>query len=511
MTGRSVGDIIRAAGVIGRWGSGVASGYIVAAMFSPDRPAIVDEDDVLTFAEVDTRTNALANALAEHGVGQGDRVAIICRNHRGFIEATVSLDKLGTNALYVNIESSASAIADLLARQSVRTVLYDADLYGSGVVSGREFRVEFGEAGTDASVEDLIAAGDPTPPTPPSRRGHHIVLTSGTTGDFKGAVRPQPTTPGQTSAIYSMIPFRPGDATVIAAPLFHSWGLGNLLLSLPLASTIILRRRFDAEETLRAVAAHGAGALVLVPVMLRRILQLTPATLERYDLASLRIIASSGSALDGRLAERAMAVFGDVVYNLYGTTEVAWATIATPADLRAAPGTVGRAPQGTEVRLLDDDLREAAVGERGRIFVSNGFVFEGYTDTSGEEVIDGLVATGDVGHFDGEGRLFLDGRTDEMIVSGGENVYPREVEELLSGHGEIEEAAVVGVPDAEFGQRLRAFVVLRDGSGLDEAGVRSFVKDRLARYKAPRDVVLVEALPRNAAGKVLKRELTVLD
>ena len=298
---------------------------------------------------------------------------------------------------------------------------------------------------------------------------------------------------------------------MIAAPLFHSWGLGNLLLSLPLGSTIVLRRRFDAEETLRAISEHSVSMLVLVPIMLRRILQLSGETLERYNLGSLRVIASSGSALDGHLAGRAMAVFGDILYNLYGTTEVAWATIATPEDLRAAPGTAGRPPLGTTVRLLDSERREVATGERGRIFVFNSFVFDGYTDASGEEVVDGLTATGDIGHFDDEGRLFIDGRTDEMIVSGGENVYPREVEDLLAGHSEIEEVAVVNISDAEFGQRLRAFVVLSEGSKLDEERVKDFVKERLARYKVPRDVVLLEALPRNATGKVLKRDLAAPD
>jgi acyl-CoA synthetase (AMP-forming)/AMP-acid ligase II len=507
MTDRSVGEVVRAAGLVRRWGSGVASGYIVSAMRFADRSAIVDEDGSLTFAEVDVRTNALASALAERGVGPGDRVALICRNHRGFVEATVSLDKLGADVVYVNTELSATAVARVLARQRASTVIYDGDLYAAEDVNSRECRVKFVMSEAGVPLEELIVEGDPSPRTPPDRRGHHIVLTSGTTGELKGAVRPQPSTPRQTSAIYSAIPLQPGEATMIAVPLFHSWGLGNLLLSLPLGSTIVLRRRFHAEETLRAISEHRVSVLVLVPIMLRRILQLPRETLERYELGSLRVIASSGSALDGHIASRAMAAFGDILYNLYGTTEVAWATIATPDDLRAAPGTVGRPPLGTTVRLLDDERRAVATGECGQIFVTNSFVFDGYTDTSGEEVVDGLTATGDVGHFDDEGRLFIDGRTDEMIVSGGENVYPCEVEDLLAGHSEIEEAAVVGIPDAEFGQRLRAFVVRCEGSKLDEEQVKDFIKERLARYKVPRDVVLLDVLPRNATGKVLKRDL----
>jgi fatty-acyl-CoA synthase len=202
-----------------------------------------------------------------------------------------------------------------------------------------------------------------------------------------------------------------------------------------------------------------------------------------------------------------MDTFGDVLYNLYGSTEVAWATIATPEDLRAAPGTAGRPPLGTVVRLLDSKGHEVGPGEGGRIFVANEMMFDGYTGGGGKEIVRGLMSTGDVGHFDENGRLFVDGRDDEMIVSGGENVFPREVEDLLADHAEIEEAAVVGVSDQQFGQRLRAFVVLRAGAELSEEIVQGYVKANLARYKVPREVVFLAELPRNATGKVLKRVL----
>jgi fatty-acyl-CoA synthase len=202
-----------------------------------------------------------------------------------------------------------------------------------------------------------------------------------------------------------------------------------------------------------------------------------------------------------------MDVFGDVVYNLYGSTEVAWATIATPEDLRAAPGTAGRPPLGTVVKLLDGDGHEVKPGDGGRIFVANELVFEGYTGGGSKEIVGGLMSTGDVGHFDAGGRLFVDGRDDEMIVSGGENVFPREVEDLLADHEQVEEAAVIGVDDDEFGQRLKAFVVPRNGAALSADMVKGYVKENLARYKVPREVVFLEELPRNATGKVLKREL----
>jgi fatty-acyl-CoA synthase len=307
--------------------------------------------------------------------------------------------------------------------------------------------------------------------------------------------------------MFSKIPLRARERTMIAAPLFHSWGFAHFTLGLSLSSTYLLRRRFDAEETLRATQQSGATALVVVPVMIQRILELPAETLERFDLPSLRVVAVSGSALPGELATRWMDTFGDNLYNLYGSTEVAWATIATPEDLRAAPGTAGRPPRGTAVRIVDADGNDVERGKTGRVFVGNEMAFEGYTGGGGKDVIDGLLSSGDVGHLDDGGRLFIDGRDDEMIVSGGENVFPREIEDLLSDHESVSEAAAIGIEDEQFGQRLRAFVVREDGSEISEDELKDHVKANLARFKVPREIVFVDVLPRNATGKVLKREL----
>jgi len=294
---------------------------------------------------------------------------------------------------------------------------------------------------------------------------------------------------------------------VIAAPMFHSWGFAHFTLGLALSSTLILRRKFDPEHTLADIADHDATALAVVPVMLSRIMELGEQKINEYDLRSLRVIAASGSALPGELATKTMDALGDVLYNLYGSTEVAWATIATPADLRAAPGTAGRPPRGTIVKLYDPDGKEVAPGETGRIFVANEMLFEGYTGGGGKDVIDGLMATGDVGHFDDGGRLFVAGRDDDMIVSGGENVFPREVEDLLADHPDVAEAAVIGVEDEKFGQRLKAFVVAKGDNELDADELKRHVKSNLANFKVPREFVVLGELPRNATGKVLKREL----
>ena len=513
---------VRSLAALRRWGPTPAAAYTGSAARFPNRAAIVDERGTLTFEEVHLRTNALAHELARAGISEQDGVAIMCRNHRGFIEATVACSKLGASALYLNTAFAGPQITDVLSRESPVAVIYDEE-FAELVRGGAEGRKCFiawseprivgassasvGATSSDPLLEDLIARGDSSEPEPPAEKGRVVILTSGTTGAPKGATRKQPDSLEPVASLFSKIPLKARETTVIAAPMFHSWGFAHFTLALPLSSTLVLRRKFDPEETLRAVAQHRATALALVPVMLQRILDLGPETIARYDLRSLKIIALSGSALPGEMATRAMDAFGDVLYNLYGSTEVAWATIATPEDLRAAPGTAGRAPVGTIVKLLDADGREVPRGQGGRIFVANELMFEGYTGGGGKEIVGGLMSTGDVGHFDSGGRLFVDGRDDEMIVSGGENVFPREVEDLLADHAQIEEAAVVGVEDQQFGQRLKAFVVPRADAELSEEEVKDYVKQNLARFKVPREVVFLEELPRNATGKVLKRDL----
>jgi acyl-CoA synthetase (AMP-forming)/AMP-acid ligase II len=503
---------VRSIVALKRWGPTPAAAYTGSAARFPDKAAIVDERGTLTFEEVHRRTNALASELQEAGIKEGDGVAIMCRNHRGFIEATVACSKLGASSLYLNTAFAGPQIADVMRREDPAGLIYDQEFSGL-VHEGGEGRKRFvawsepGEETEDPCTDDLIARGSPKDLKPPTEPGKVVILTSGTTGTPKGAARKQPDSLEPAAALFSKIPLKARETTMIAAPMFHSWGFAHFTLALPLSSTLVLRRRFDPEDTLRAVAQHRATALAVVPVMLQRIMELPAETIARYDVSCLRIIALSGSALPGELAVRAMDTFGEVLYNLYGSTEVAWATIATPADLRAAPGTAGRAPMGTVVKLLDEAGREVPRGQTGRIFVANEMVFEGYTGGGGKEIVAGLMSTGDVGRLDEGGRLFVDGRDDEMIVSGGENVFPREVEDLLADHPDIEEVAVVGVEDVEFGQRLAAFVVARNGKALSEEDVKEYVKHNLARYKVPREVVFMERLPRNATGKVLKREL----
>jgi acyl-CoA synthetase (AMP-forming)/AMP-acid ligase II len=504
--------------VLARWGASPAAGIAGGAINHPDEPMVEDEAGSLTFAQVHRRSNALARGLAAEGVGEGDGIAIMCRNHRGFVEATLAISKLGATGLYMNTAFAAPQLAGVVEREEPVALIHDGE-FGRLLEPASEAGKEIGlrrfvawtdggdEGASDRTLDDLIEASDDGDLEPPAESSRFVILTSGTTGTPKGAQRAQPDTLGPLAALFSKIPLRARERTMIAAPLFHSWGFAHFVLGLSLGSTYVLRRRFDPEETLRATQESGATALIVVPVMMQRILELPKETLDRYDLPNLRVTAASGSALPGELATKWMDTFGDNLYNLYGSTEVAWATIATPEDLRAAPGTAGWPPRGTVVRIVDSDGNEVEPGKIGRVFVGNEMAFEGYTGGGGKDVLDGLLSSGDVGHFDSEGRLFIDGRDDEMIVSGGENVFPREVEDLLSDHDGIKEVAVIGVDDEQFGQRLKAFVVLGEGAELTDEDVKGYVKSNLARYKVPREVEFLDSLPRNATGKILKREL----
>ena len=505
--------LVNAVRALLRFGPTPAGGYTASTERYGSEVAIIDELGTLTFRDVHERTNALAHALAADGIGVGDSIGLMCRNHRGFIDAVIAASKLGATTIFMNTAFSGPQLADVSKREKPKALIYDHEfeelIHEAGKRRKRYIAWHDAEDGKpkDPRLEDLIEGGDTSDVKPPSERGKAIILTSGTTGTPKGASRSQPRSLDPAAALLAMIPLKAREKTMIAAPMFHSWGFVHFTLGMSLSSTLVLNRKFDPEATLSLTAQHEASALIVVPVMMQRILELPDDVLTRYDLSKLRVTAVSGSALPGSISDRWMDLFGDNVYNLYGSTEVAWASIATPEDLRAAPGTAGRAPHGTIVRLYDEDGGPVKQGETGRIFVGNEMQFEGYTGGGNKDVIDGLLSSGDVGHFDKAGRLFVDGRDDDMIVSGGENVFPAEVEDLLSGHEAVAEVAVFGVDDEKFGQRLKAVVVLREGKSLSEDEIKKHVKANLAGYKVPRDIDFMDELPRTSTGKVLKREL----
>jgi len=541
---------------IRRWGE---FGMIPAlnARRTPNRTAIIDDDGEMTFKELDDAANAVANGLLAIGVRGGDGLALLIRNHRWFLIAAYGAAKVGVKLILLNSEFSGPQIKEVSEREGAKLIIFD-DEYTKAVSAadpplGRLRALPTNpdndepSESTDETLADLIARSRPTPPlgrlralptnpdndepsestdetladliarsrpTPPPKATAHskiIILTSGTTGTPKGANRSTPASLAPIGGVLSHVPFKSGEVTSLPAPMFHALGFLHATIAMMLGSTLVLRRKFKPANVLADIEKHKVTAVVVVPVMLSRTLDAFDGMERKPDLSSLRIVFVSGSQLGAELATRALKDLGPVIYNLYGSTEIAFATIARPKDLSINPATVGPVVKGVKVKLFDDNGHEVSQGEVGRIFVGNTFPFEGYTGGGGKQIIDGLMSSGDVGYFDEHGLLYVSGRDDEMIVSGGENVFPAEIEDLISGHPEVIEATALGVEDKDWGHRLRAFVVKAEGASVDEDAIKTYVRDHLARYKVPREVIFLDELPRNPTGKILKRELRDLD
>ena len=505
---------------IRKWGE---FGMIPAlnARRTPNGIAVIDDDGEMTFRELDEAAHAVANGLLAMGVKGGDGVALLIRNHRWFLVALYGAARTGARLILLNSEFSGPQIKEVSEREGAKVIIYD-DEYTSAVSKaepplgkmralGTNPDKEEPSGSTDETLAELIKRSSKDHAPKASAHSKIIILTSGTTGTPKGANRSSPPSLAPIGGVLSHVPFKAGEVTSLPAPMFHALGFLHGTIAMMLGSTLVLRRRFKPSTVLEDIEKHKVTAIVVVPVMLSRVLDQLEKTDPKPDLSSLRIVFVSGSQLGAELATRAMKDIGPVVYNLYGSTEIAFASIARPQDLKKNPSTVGPVVKGVKVKLFDENGKEVPKGEVGRIFVGNTFPFEGYTGGGGKAIIDGLMSSGDVGYFDEHGLLYVSGRDDEMIVCGGENVFPAEVEDLISGHPEVVEATALGVEDKEWGHRLRAFVVKTEGATVDEDAIKAYVKDNLARYKVPREVIFMDELPRNPTGKILKRELREID
>lgn len=518
------GAMGKAATSIFRWDF-MPSGLLgIAAARDPHHTAIIDDGGSLTYEELHDRTTALALALRHGSIRPRDRIGVLSRNHRGFVTALCAHGRLGTDLVLLNTGASAAQTLAVIREQKINFLFIDEEFtdylpedFDQCPVAVSWFE-NYGDTSCVregwTSMQEMIKTAPPGNwPTAEleqrPRRGRVIILTSGTTGTPKGAKRPEARSWMPASSIMSRIPLRQRRPAYLAAPFFHTWGFATIQLCLALRTTMILRRRFTPEDSLRIIEAHSPHTIFLVPTMLQRMMEVLP---DDYDIAnsSLKVIASCGSAIPKAVVEKTLDRFGPVLYNQYGSTEVSWATIATPEELKANPTTAGRAPLGTRVCIFDENGKQLKEGETGRIFVGNNMLYEGYTRPGADkEIIDGMVCTGDLGHLE-NGLLYISGREDDMIVSGGENVFPRETEDALSELEGIRECAVAGVPDEKFGQALVAWVVREDneeGRALTNDQIRAHVKERLTRFSVPRETVFMDELPRNAVGKVVPRML----
>jgi fatty-acyl-CoA synthase len=492
------------------------------AVNTPDKPALLWRDHRLTFKELDDRMNRAAIGLQRRGFRRNTSVVIMMHNRPEFLEVQAGASRLGAAAVSVSWRSTAAELVYLANHCGAKALVFQADLWpvveeakkSLPGIAQRDFIAVGGDIpGCGSYEDDLLSA----PRTELSvEKGVEdeaavVIYTSGTTGKPKGAVRKFPKEAMHAAMQFiAETPMRVDDIHLVTCPLYHSTAFGFLAMSSILGGTCVLMDEFKPEAFLQHVERYGVTTTALVPTMLHRVLALGRDVLDRYDTRTLRAIFSGGAPLPGPLAIETMDRFGDVLFNFYGATETGLVTLAKPADLRAAPGTIGKVVPGNEIRLLDDAGRAVPVGQVGELYARNKMLVAGYhndPDSTHASMKEGFFSVGDLARVDRDGRYFIEGRKRDMIISGGVNVYPAEVEGVLEAHPDLAEVAVVGIEDPEWGERVRAFVVRRPGATVDEAALKLWCRERLSGPKVPRDYVFMEGLPRNPTGKVLKREL----
>jgi fatty-acyl-CoA synthase len=491
--------------------------YRLHGLNTPHKAALKWRDQTLTFGELDQRLDAIATNLTKRGYGRGTSVVLMMKNRAEFVQLAAGVARLGGAAVAVSWRSTPAELVYLANHCGARVIAFDADLASvveqakKDIPNADGYVSVGGKVPFAATFEDLISDRAHFDEESNSEHAAVVIYTSGTTGKPKGAVRKfsREALPAFMRFL-AETPMRVDDIHLAVCPLYHSTAFGFLTLSHLLGSTVAVLDEFKPEAFLQAVQHYGVTTTAVVPTMLHRLLSIGPEAIAKYDTRSLRTIFSGGAPLPGPLAIQTMDQFGDVLFNFYGATETGLVTLAKPADLRAAPGSIGRAVPGNEIRLLDDAGQEVPVGQVGELYVRNKMLVAGYhhdDDATKQSMKAGFFSVGDLARCDRDGRYFIEGRKRDMVISGGVNVYPAEVEGTIEQHPAVAEVAVVGVEDPEWGERVRAFVVVRSGETLAEGELKVWVRERLAGAKVPRDFIFLDSLPRNPTGKVLKREL----
>jgi len=511
----------------------VKRGPHLAVMFHaathPEKAAVVEYSEHgvtrMTWGELDATINRLCNALHARGVTGGKRVAIMLPNSREYLIAQQALARLGATAVQIGYRLKASEVAFILENsQPVATIVHAS--YLGTIREARKLAKRSDEmiavGALDSTVRDAeewdraLAASDPAMPPKVSEGdgGGLIVYTSGTTGKPKGANRSWKKTGFEAVAdMMFQMGVRADDRHLVTCPLYHSAAPAFVAIMMALGATIVLQDHFDPEQSLQIIEKEKITCTLMVPTMLIRIAALPSATIAKYSTHSLRWVMSGAAPLSTEAARRFMDVFGPILWNFYGSTETGLVTLAGPGDHVTRPGTIGKALRGNSIRLLDDSGRTVMQGEVGELYARNSTLMSGYhgdQEATNNAQREGFYSVGDVGRMDSAGYYYLESRKHDMVISGGVNIYPREIEDHLSTHPAILEAAVIGVPDPEWGETLRAFVVLRDEAQLTEREVQDFCREGLADYKRPRKVTFLAEMPRNPTGKILKRELREL-
>ncbi len=488
-------------------------------------------DRVVEPADLADRGRRAAAALASLGVGAGDAVAFMLRNDVPILEIGQAVQLLGAYALPVNWHFGADEADFVLRDSGAKVLVVHADLarklapmpFGTRMIvapTPPEIAAAYGLAAEDSAAPagalswyDLLARAAPFD-GPPGRPTNTMLYTSGTTGRPKG-VRRLPMTPEQVplvqKAMAHVFGTRPGQTMLAVAPLYHAAPNATAIAASRVDGTIVLMPRFDAEALLAAIERHRITHALLVPIMFVRLLRLAEATRRRYDLSSLEWVVHGAAPCPPDVKRAMIDWWGPVIHEFYGASELGAIAACTSEEWLARPGTVGRLVPGAIAAIYGDDGRRLGAGEVGEIYARQtcypDFSYHGQDDRRAEVERDGMVTCGDVGYFDADGYLFLCDRKRDMVISGGVNIYPVEIEAALAALPGVADSAVFGIPDAEFGEALCACIQRQPGADLGEDAVRQFLRTRLSGFKVPKRIEFHASLPREDSGKIFKRKL----
>jgi long-chain acyl-CoA synthetase len=493
------------------------------ASSQPDKVALISDPpggplERWTFAELRHWANRVASALAAVGVAPGERVVWCGPNSAAVIAMTHGCRKAGVTAVPLNYRLTPEEAGYVLDNCDARVAFVDAEyaslITGARAAAPRLERV-FSYLGTAPACDDgdaLIAGASPSPPAADPSAAGTMIYTSGTTGRPKGAVRRGSGDPVQIAALLGLIGYQPDDVYVTTGPLYHSGPGGFAGIAAALGNTVIVQRRFDPEDWLRLLAGHGVTTTFSAPTPIRMVCALPAEVKARYDRSSMRRMIANAAPWSQALKEQYLADFPpDSLWEVYGSTEMGVDTVLAPADHLRKPGSCGRPAPGIEIKLFDDMGGEVtAPGVAGELYVRSPSMFSAYhkaEEKYDEDRRGDFHTVGDIAYFDEDGYFYICDRKKDMIISGGMNVYPAEIEAALEAHPDVYEAAVFGIPSEEWGESVHAVVVVRPGADLDAAGVVAFAREHLAGYKVPRSVSFTDELPRTGSGKILKRQL----
>jgi fatty-acyl-CoA synthase/long-chain acyl-CoA synthetase len=486
---------------------------------TPDAVALIEGEQRLTWSEELDRRNRLASSLRTLGIGRGDNVIIYEHNSLDSMIVPAAVRAIGAVAVPMNHRLTNEEVTYILDNADAAAVFVgDAFLPVAGAVRPHAGKVRhwilMGKERRPWAlhIDDLVGSGSPEAPPADAAQGlgGSMIYTGGTTGRPKGAIRGA-VDPQVTRRFLEALDLAEPHVHLVAGPLYHSAPGSFAMTSQMFGGSVVVMRKFDPEEALRLIQARRCTSTFMAPTLVKRIVDLPAATRARYDVSSMRVLVVAAAPCPMRVKEQAMEYFGPVFYEFYGSTELSVNTILRPEDVLRKPGSCGRAAPGIELAILDDDGKPLPEGEAGELYVRRyPGVFDGYyrnPEATRETQRGDWLSVGDVAYVDAEGFYYICDRKRDMIISGGVNIYPAEIEDVLHRHPDIEDVGVFGVPDDEWGERVHAAVQPRTGAALTADDVMAFARRHMADYKTPREVSFHPGFPRDAAGKLIKRVL----